>query len=65
MSSIAQNGFRRHVNGTHVSAHSRERVLAVGDSFTFGVQVKNSDTRSPCIAQQIPFDVWDGGVFGY
>jgi hypothetical protein len=37
----------------------------VGDSFTFGDQVKNSDTWSTCIAQQTRLDVWNGGVFGY
>ena len=63
--SIDQHGFRRHVDDNHMSAHSGDRVLAVGDSFTFGDQVNNSDTWPACIAQQMPLDVWNGGVFGY
>ncbi|MEO6201827.1 MAG: hypothetical protein ABIU05_03615 [Nitrospirales bacterium] len=63
--SIDQHGFRRHVDDNHVSEHSGERLLAVGDSFTFGDQVKNSDTWPACIAQQTRLDVWNGGVFGY
>lgn len=63
--SIDQHGFRRHVNDNHVSARSGELMLAVGDSFTFGDQVKNSDTWPACIARQIPLDFWNGGVFGY
>lgn len=63
--SIDQHGFRRHVDDTHVSEHSGERLLTVGDSFTFGDQVKNSDTWPACIAQHTRLDVWNGGVFGY
>lgn len=63
--SIDPHGFRRNVDGHNVSDHSKKHVLTVGDSFTFGDQVHNSQTWPACFARKTGLEVWNGGVGGY
>ena len=63
--SIDPHGFRRNVDGHNMSDHSKKHVLTVGDSFTFGDQVHNSQTWPACFARKTGLDVWNGGVGGY
>ena len=41
------------------------RILAFGDSFTFGDQVSDEDTWSACLEDKIKIQVDNAGVFGY
>ncbi|GJL60507.1 MAG: hypothetical protein NPIRA03_33640 [Nitrospirales bacterium] len=65
--SIDRHGFRRNVDGNNVnvSNHSGKKVLTVGDSFTFGDQVHNSQTWPACVEQKTGDEVWNGGVGGF
>jgi len=63
--SIDHNGFRHNVDENTVADHSGPKLLAVGDSFTFGDQVDNSETWPACVARKTEFHVLNGGVFGY
>jgi hypothetical protein len=60
--SINSDGFRD--NGKTLSKSS-DMILAVGDSFTFGDQVSNSDTWVSCLQDKLHVRVNNGGVFGY
>ena len=65
--SIDRHGFRRNVDDSNVNVrdHSGKKVLTVGDSFTFGDQVHNSQTWPACVARKTGHEVWNGGVGGY
>jgi len=63
--SIDRHGFRRNTDDNQDLAPLAKDILTVGDSFTFGDQVKNSETWPACLAQKTGLDVWNGGVFGY
>ncbi|WNM60294.1 SGNH/GDSL hydrolase family protein [Candidatus Nitrospira neomarina] len=65
--SIDRHGFRRNVDDSNVNVpgHSGKKVLTVGDSFTFGDQVHNSQTWPACFANKTGHEVWNGGVGGY
>lgn len=40
-------------------------ILAVGDSFTFGDEVSDTDTWPAALERSLGIRVWNGGVFGY
>ncbi|HNP62259.1 MAG TPA: hypothetical protein PKM72_15535, partial [Nitrospirales bacterium] len=63
--SIDRHGFRQHSDDNTMSDHSGTKVLTVGDSFTFGDQVNNSQTWPACLAQKTGHKVLNGGVGGY
>jgi hypothetical protein len=52
-------------NGTPVDATPDHPILAVGDSFTFGDQVSDSETWPAQLEQRLGRPVVNGGVFGY
>ena len=58
---ITNEGFR--FNDHYFSTDSK--LLAVGDSFTFGKQVSNSDTWPACLERKLNLGVDNGGVNGY
>lgn len=60
--SIAGEGFRD--NGSVVE-RSASDILAVGDSFTWGENVSNSDTWPACLQDALQRRVDNGGVTGY
>tara|TARA_R110002072_G_scaffold121342_2_gene255058 strand:+ start:27392 stop:28498 length:1107 start_codon:yes stop_codon:yes gene_type:complete len=60
---IADNGLRSNGGGAQVVG--QRRVLAVGDSFTFGDQVSDADTWPAQLEQLLQRPVLNGGVFGY
>lgn len=59
---IQQDGFRSNDNHTSEKTYS---ILAVGDSFTFGDQVHNSETWPSCVERAYGKAVANAGVFGY
>ncbi|MFT4515194.1 MAG: hypothetical protein ACI89X_003758 [Planctomycetota bacterium] len=61
--SIDDDGLRR--NGDGPAVPGERRVLAVGDSFTFGDQVSDADTWPAQLEQLLQRPVLNGGVFGY
>lgn len=63
MVSIDDRGLRR--NGAAAPPDAVPGVLAVGDSFTFGDQVGDSDTWPARLEVRLGRRVWNGGVFGY
>jgi hypothetical protein len=60
---IGPDGLRS--NGGSPPAGPRGQVLAVGDSFTFGDQVSDSETWPALLEQRSGLQVLNGGVFGY
>lgn len=53
-------------NGSHgVALNSHPIVLAVGDSYTFGDEVSDSETWPSWLEQQLQSPVINGGVVGY
>src|SRR5262245_58421681 len=59
---ITKEGFR--TNGdTHFDLENK--ILAVGDSFTFGDQVANDETWPACLEKKLKKGVANGGVSGY
>lgn len=62
MVTIDEHGLRS--NGRPRPAGDRE-VLAVGDSFTFGDQVGDTDTWPSQLQERLQRPVRNGGVFGY
>ena len=61
--SIDQEGLRQ--NGNSLNTTHEARILAVGDSFTFGYQVSDSETWPSCVERTLNVPVSNGGVFGY
>lgn len=61
--SIGADGLRS--NGAQPPVTGAPRILAVGDSFTFGDQVSDSETWPAQLEQQLQSPVLNGGVFGY
>jgi hypothetical protein len=59
---ITQDGFRS--NGSETIPGSSD-VLVVGDSFTFGFQVSDSETWPACLERKLRLGVDNGGVFAY
>jgi hypothetical protein len=60
---IDQNGYRASDNNMTFS--KPDKVLVVGDSYTFGMQVSNHETWVSCLERKIGARVDNGGVFGY
>ena len=64
--SINDKGFRD--NG-HVfkkgELDTKRKILAVGDSFTFGDQVNDQETWPACVEKETKRATLNGGVFGY
>ena len=58
---IDPQGFRDNGNGLV----GPKRILAVGDSFTFGDQVSNHETWPACLERKTGIGVANAGVFGY
>ena len=44
---VNKNGFRG--NGNHIKFKNSLKILAVGDSFTFGYQVGDQETWPACV----------------
>lgn len=61
--SIGDDGLRRNRDGLAMTGE--RRVLAVGDSFTFGDQVSDTETWPAQLEQLLQRPVLNGGVFGY
>lgn len=61
--SIGDDGLRRNRDGSAMIGE--RRVLAVGDSFTFGDQVSDAETWPAQLEQLLQRPVLNGGVFGY
>lgn len=59
---IDSRGFRSNDNAGDLAG---KRILAVGDSFTFGDQVSNDQTWPSCLERKLGVKVDNGGVFGY
>jgi len=59
---IGNDGFR--LNNLGMAPHATD-VLVVGDSFTFGDQVSNSETWPACLERKLDRGVDNGGVPGY
>jgi hypothetical protein len=59
---ITQDGFRS--NGSETIPGSSD-VLVIGDSFTFGFQVSDSETWPACLERKLGLGVDNGGVFAY
>jgi hypothetical protein len=59
---ITQDGFRSNGSGTIPGSSD---VLVVGDSFTFGFQVSDSETWPACLERKLGRGVDNGGVFDY
>jgi hypothetical protein len=60
--SITQEGFRSNGSGT---IQGSSDVLVVGGSYTFGVQVSDSETWPACLARKLGRGVDNGGMSGY
>ncbi|MEZ5844299.1 MAG: hypothetical protein R3D27_11305 [Hyphomicrobiaceae bacterium] len=60
--SITPEGLRANDNQPRPTG---ARLLAVGDSFTFGAQVSNHETWPACLERRLSQPVDNGGVFGY
>jgi hypothetical protein len=58
---IDDQGFRH----PHRTAPIGPRILAVGDSFTFGDQVSDEQTWPACLEERLGRPVDNAGVFGY
>ncbi len=52
-------------NGNSGASHTGFRILAVGDSFTFGAQVSDNETWPSALERLTGHGVVNGGVFGY
>jgi hypothetical protein len=59
---IGESGLR--LNGPN-SPDTRARILAVGDSFTFGDDVADTETWPAHLERMLGRSVLNGGVFGY
>jgi hypothetical protein len=59
---ITNDGFR--LNNLGMAPHVSD-VLVVGDSFTFGGEVSNSQTWPACLERKLNRGVDNGGVLGY
>jgi len=59
---IRKDGFRS--NGSEASPSSSD-VLVVGDSFTFGEQVSDTETWPACLERKLGRPVDNGGMFSY
>ena len=60
---VNKNGFRG--NGNHIKFKNSLKILAVGDSFTFGYQVGDQETWPACVEYNLRAEVDNGGMFGY
>jgi hypothetical protein len=60
--SITAEGTRSNGKNSEVSGVP---IIAVGDSFTFGDEVSDSDTWPAALARELKTPVINGGVFGY
>jgi hypothetical protein len=60
---IDKRGIRS--NDNTAAPSKPDKILAVGDSFTFGGQVANSETWPSCLERETGMRVDNGGVFGY
>jgi hypothetical protein len=59
---INAKGYR---GGGKEIANNKGRILALGDSFTFGAQVSNHETWPACLEAGLGVPVDNAGVFGY
>jgi hypothetical protein len=59
---ITSEGFRKHDQDQD---RSERNILAIGDSFTFGVQVSNQETWPACLEKKLGMRVDNAGVYGY
>ena len=64
--SIDKNGFRNNnpINKS-INQYNGAKILAVGDSFTFGDQVSNDETWTACLEKKAEKNVINAGVPGY
>ena len=62
---ILENGIRSNGNNEYSDSDNSRPILAVGDSFTFGDQVSNSETWPAQLEKMNNSPVLNGGVFGY
>ena len=60
--SISEKGFRNNKKG---SIGLNDKILALGDSFTFGNQVSDFETWPACLEEKLSKTVLNGGMFGY
>ncbi len=60
---IDQDGFRATGNNTDIS--DKSIILTIGDSFTFGDQVSDTETWPSCIELRANRRTLNAGVFGY
>jgi len=60
---ISEDGIR--ANSRRVASSSNETILAIGDSFTFGDGVSDSETWPAILEELSGKRVINGGVFGY
>jgi hypothetical protein len=60
--SISKDGFRNTFDNKPLSKY---KGLAVGDSFTFGDQVSNSETWVACLEKKMALPIYNAGVPGY
>jgi len=61
---IDKDGLRDNGNASKY-INSEFKILAVGDSFTFGYQVDDKETWPSCAERSLGVQVKNGGVFGY
>lgn len=59
---IDERSFRKN---NFLNSALTPKVLAVGDSFTFGDQVSDLDTWPACLQKKMGYGVVNAGVFGY
>jgi len=61
---IDRNGFRSNGNNS-TDLNKKSLILTVGDSFTFGDQVSDTETWPSCIELKTNQETLNAGVFGY
>tara|TARA_A100001388_G_scaffold146877_1_gene109024 strand:+ start:3149 stop:4255 length:1107 start_codon:yes stop_codon:yes gene_type:complete len=63
---INKKGFRLNDNGFQSNdLDFSKKILAIGDSFTFGDQVNNHETWPACVEKKTNLPTSNAGVFGY
>lgn len=62
---ILENGMRDNGNNPIVVPQSKSPILAVGDSFTYGDEVSDTETWPAYLEQDLERSVLNAGVYGY
>ena len=62
---VTVNSDTTRSNGNVVALENNPRILAVGDSFTFGVQVSDDETWPSALERRLHAEVVNAGVGGY